>query len=81
MALAVGTPRRRDDRNGRRRLHDAAIATYRHHLHVYQRYFTLSGSKMAAKATSGSGFDGVFRLPVPGFLLDGRLARHRPLIP
>jgi len=46
---------------------------YQRHLRVYRRYFAPSGSKMAAKTTSGSGFDRVFRLLIPGFPLGSRL--------
>ena len=67
------TPRRHVDRNGRRRLHhDAVIPTYRRYSRDYRRYFAPSGSKMAAKTTSGSGFDVVFRLLVSGFPLESR---------
>jgi len=72
-ALPVDIPRRRIDRNCQRCPHGAVITTYRRHLLAYQRYFAPSGSKMAAKTTSGYSFDGVFRLLLPDFLLESRL--------
>jgi len=48
VPFPVGIPRRHVDRNRRRHLHDAVIPPYRRHLRACRRYFTYSGSKMAA---------------------------------
>ena len=40
----------------------------------FSRHFALSDSKMAAKTTSGSGFNLKFRLDAPGFLLESEFA-------
>jgi len=63
---------RRPQRSTCRLHHDAVIPTYRRYSRDYRRYFAPSGSKMAAKTTSGSGFDVVFRLLVSGFPLESR---------
>jgi len=52
------------------RLQGTAIATVRGHFPTFSRHFALSASKMAAKTTSGSGFDLKFRLNAPSFLLE-----------
>ena len=51
-------------------LRAAAIPTFRHRFRAISRHFALSESKMAAKTTSGSGFDMKFRLVAPVFLLE-----------
>jgi len=47
-----------------------AIPTFRRRSRAFCRHFALSESKMAAKTTSGSGFDPKFRLLAAGFLLE-----------
>ena len=55
---------------GQRCSQGTAIPTICHCFCAFFRHFALSESKMAAKTTSGSGFDLKFRLLAPGFLLE-----------
>jgi len=52
------------------RLRDTVIPTFRCRFLALSRHFALSESKMAAKTTSGSGYDLKFRILAPSFLLE-----------
>ena len=55
--------------------------TFRHRLRAVKRHIALSESKMAAKTTSGSGFDPKFGLLAPSFLFEsGIVAVYRQIL-